>query len=332
MANIVKEVLVHNESLTEIVSNATSEIPATPEEMALTYGTFVIIASLAIYFGSFQSLKDHKDQEEKGERRKTNWGKRVVPLVGFLLFIMIFFEEIFKSILTGWYHFLGILTLYRLMRPVMSSLITAAIQNIPFHRHFTQGGRDGDVDLLNFRFWTTEVVCLVCCFIAGAWYLIEKHWFARTFLGIAVAMSDVHPLFENNLVTSCILPCLFFVVKILLVTAATSFDGPIKLFFPQDHIAERALVRNVVTFGYCEIVHPGRFIAMMLRFDNSLKRNSNTYFNVAFAAYFVGLTANIFVTHVFKYTLPPLLYLVPACVGTPMLWALLKGDIKAMFQ
>jgi len=27
-----------------------------------------------------------------------------------------------------------------------------------------------------------------------------------------------------------------------------------------------------------------------------------------------------------------LLYLVPACVGAPLLLALLKGDIKAMFQ
>jgi minor histocompatibility antigen H13 len=64
----------------------------------------------------------------------------------------------------------------------------------------------------------------------------------------------------------------------------------------------------------------------------SLKRNSNTYFYVTFVAYFMGLIATIFVMHVFKHAQPALLYLVPACLGTPLLLALLKGDIKAMFQ
>jgi minor histocompatibility antigen H13 len=49
-------------------------------------------------------------------------------------------------------------------------------------------------------------------------------------------------------------------------------------------------------------------------------------------AYFMGLVATIFVMHVFKHAQPALLYLVPACLGTPLLLALLKGDIKAMFQ
>ena len=64
----------------------------------------------------------------------------------------------------------------------------------------------------------------------------------------------------------------------------------------------------------------------------SLKRNSNTYFYVSFMAYFMGLVATIFVMHIFKHAQPALLYLVPACLGTPLLLALLKGDIKAMFQ
>ncbi|PNF42167.1 hypothetical protein B7P43_G08329 [Cryptotermes secundus] len=245
---------------------------------------------------------------------------------------IIFFEEYVTLYFNGFTTTVGILSLYHLMRPVIRSLITAATSKIPFNSHFTKGGTDGDDDLFKFRFWTTEVVCLVCCSTAGAWYIIKKDWIARTLLGIAMAIHIVQFDYENKVATGCIIPCVLFVGKILWVTAATSFDGPIKLIFPQDFMEEKSLARNVVTFGMLEFAFPGRFIAMLLRFDNSLKRNSNTYFNVAFAAYFVGLTANIFVTHVFKYTLPPLLYLVPACVGTPMLWALLKGDIKAMFQ
>jgi len=58
--------------------------------------------------------------------------------------------------------------------PVISPLVPAAIPNIPFHLHFTQGGPDGDDDLINYRFSSHDVVCLVCCSIVGAWYLIKK--------------------------------------------------------------------------------------------------------------------------------------------------------------
>jgi minor histocompatibility antigen H13 len=53
-------------------------------------------------------------------------------------------------------------------------LVPAAIPNIPFHLHFTQGGPDGDDDLINYRFSSHDVVCLVCCSIVGAWYIIKK--------------------------------------------------------------------------------------------------------------------------------------------------------------
>jgi hypothetical protein len=58
--------------------------------------------------------------------------------------------------------------------PVISSLVPAAIPNIPFHLHFTQGGPDGDDDLINYRFSSHDVVCLVCCSVVGAWYLVKK--------------------------------------------------------------------------------------------------------------------------------------------------------------
>jgi minor histocompatibility antigen H13 len=36
--------------------------------------------------------------------------------------------------------------------------------------------------------------------------------------------------------------------------------------------------------------------------------------------------------HVFRHAQPALLYLVPACLGFPLLLALLKGDIREMFK
>ena len=36
--------------------------------------------------------------------------------------------------------------------------------------------------------------------------------------------------------------------------------------------------------------------------------------------------------HFYKHAQPALLYLVPACLGTPTFVALLRGDIKSMFR
>jgi minor histocompatibility antigen H13 len=36
--------------------------------------------------------------------------------------------------------------------------------------------------------------------------------------------------------------------------------------------------------------------------------------------------------HLYKHAQPALLYLVPACLGTPLFFALVRGDIKSMFQ
>uniref|UniRef100_T1GAY5 Minor histocompatibility antigen H13 n=1 Tax=Megaselia scalaris TaxID=36166 RepID=T1GAY5_MEGSC len=116
-----------------------------------------------------------------------------------------------------------------------------------------------------------------------------------------------------------------------MVTVAKSFEAPIKLVFPQDLLSNGLNASNFAMLGLGDIVVPGIFIALLLRFDNSLKRKVKLYFYSTFAAYFLGLMATIFVMHVFKHAQPALLYLVPACLLTPILIALLKGDLKRLF-
>ncbi|KAI2594345.1 HM13 isoform 1, partial [Pan troglodytes] len=43
------------------------------------------------------------------------------------------------------------------------------------------------------------------------------------------------------------------------------------------------------------------FIALLLRFDISLKKNTHTYFYTSFAAYIFGLGLTIFIMHIFKH-------------------------------
>jgi len=70
-----------------------------------------------------------------------------------------------------------------------------------------------------------------------------------------------------------------------------------------------------------------------LLIDSSKKdKASRVYFYSGFIAYFVGLVLTVLVMHTFKAAQPALLYLVPACLGTPITLALIRGEISELFK
>lgn len=360
MAEVVEEIIQQvQENLTEAANaaatNGTTKTPSTPEGIALAYGTLVAMAMLPIFFGSMRSVKHHKEQksafQKTGEKPDTMTSKDAMmfpimascALFGLYMFFKIFSKDNINFLLTGYFFFLGVMALSHLLSPVISSLIPAAIPKIPYHLSFIQGPTEGVKDdtetyLIDYKFTTHDIVCFIISLVIGVWYLLQKHWVANNLLGLAFAVNGVELLHLNNIVTGCILLGGLFFYDIfwvfgtnVMVTVAKSFEAPIKLVFPQDLIANGLSASNFAVLGLGDIVIPGIFIALLLRFDNSLKRKSNLYFYATFTAYFLGLLATIFVMHVFKHAQPALLYLVPACLGTPLLVALLKGDIKKLF-
>ncbi len=60
MADVVNETAA---SLNESAQNATTKTPATPEGMAVAYGSLVFMALLPIFFGSFRSVRYHREQK-----------------------------------------------------------------------------------------------------------------------------------------------------------------------------------------------------------------------------------------------------------------------------
>ena len=128
----------------------------------------------------------------------------------------------------------------------------------------------------------------------------------------------------------------------VMVTVAKSLDGPIKILFP------RSLVPNAETgqielslLGLGDIVIPGFFIALLLRFD---AQNANVpcfptdahvnfpkpYFHSCLVGYILGMGTTMFVMITFEAAQPALLYLVPGCLGSSFLTALLRGELKAL--
>jgi len=157
--------------------------------------------------------------------------------------------------------------------------------------------------------------------------------------GLAFAINGVELLHLNSIVTGCILLGGLFVYDVfwvfgtdVMVTVAKSFEAPIKLVFPQDFLERGVFGTHFAMLGLGDIVIPGIFIALLLRFDVSLKRKANVYFYTSFIAYILGLVLTIIVMAYFKHAQPALLYLVPACISFPLFVALIRGDIKQLFK
>jgi len=332
--------------------NGTAKVPATQEGMIIAYGSLVVMALIPIFLGSFRSVdsqKEQKDNHEKtGERPETMTQKDAMmfPLIascalfGLYMIFNIFGKEYINMLLSFYFLVLGIFALSHMVSPVVLKLVPSAVPVIPFHLQFTQGEGDARESVVDYQFNTHDLVCLGLCSVVGVWYILKKHWLANDLLGMAFAINGVELLHLNNVVTGCILLGGLFFYDIfwvfgtdVMVTVAKSFEAPIKLVFPQDLLENGPMgATNFAMLGLGDIVIPGIFIALLLRYDNSLKRNSNFYFTATFIAYLAGLLLTIFVMHVYKHAQPALLYLVPACLGVPLFLALVRGDIKSMFQ
>ncbi|KAF7645067.1 hypothetical protein LDENG_00210730 [Lucifuga dentata] len=236
-------------------------------------------------------------------------------LFGLYLFFKVFSQEYINLLLSVYFFVLGVLALSHTMSPLMSRCFPASFANKQYQLLFTQDAGESKEEIVNYEFDTKNLVCLVISSVVGVWYLLKKHWIANNLFGLAFALNGVELLHLNNVSTGCILLGGLFVYDVF-------WD-----------LMEKGLeARNFAMLGLGDIVIPGIFIALLLRFDVSLKKNSRTYFYSSFLAYIFGLGLTIFVMHTFKHAQPALLYLVPACVGFPVVVALCKGELTEMFR
>ncbi|XP_069727661.1 minor histocompatibility antigen H13 isoform X2 [Phaenicophaeus curvirostris] len=320
--------------------------PATPEGMALAYGSLVLMALLPIFFGALRSVScaKSKNSSEMPETITSRDAARFpivasCTLLGLYLFFKIFSQEYINLLLSMYFFVLGILALSHTISPMMNRFFPANFPNKQYQLLFTQGSGENKEEIVNYEFDTKDLVCLALSSIVGVWYLLRKHWIANNLFGLAFSLNGVELLHLNNVSTGCILLGGLFIYDVfwvfgtnVMVTVAKSFEAPIKLVFPQDLLEKGLEADNFAMLGLGDIVIPGIFIALLLRFDISLKKNTHTYFYTSFVAYIFGLGLTIFIMHIFKHAQPALLYLVPACIGFPLLVALAKGEVTEMFS
>lgn len=206
------------------------------------------------------------------------------------------------------------------------------------------------------------VSLLISVAIIAFYYYQAKPWYLNNILGISFCLQGIERFSLGTYKIGAILLIGLFFYDIfwvfgtdVMVTVAKNLDGPIKILLPRsmetDPVSGR--FKDLSLLGLGDIVIPGFFLALLLRFDAHRHAASKTkttettegavvmgvhdsfpkpYFHAALIAYIAGLGFTIFFMVKFNAAQPALLYLVPACLGSSFLTAVLRGEVSALLD
>jgi minor histocompatibility antigen H13 len=298
------------------------------------YCAIFTMAVVPIWLGSHLSLK------QKGMESMSSEDAWKFPFIGsgvlfglYLLFKM-FSKEYINLLLTAYFLFFGIAAVAATLKPVAEVLLPPKGKGWKFSWTPFWSSK-GPMEI---EFGGADVLGFVLAVVVGAWYVSTKHWIANNIFGLCFSIQGVAMLSLGSYKVGCILLGGLFFYDIfwvfgtdVMVTVAKSFDAPIKLLFPKSLFAAQF---EFSMLGLGDIVIPGIFIALLLRFDYFRSANkkaiSKAYFYACYVGYFLGLATTIFVMHTFKAAQPALLYLVPACIGSSFILAIVRGEVSLL--
>ncbi|KAI3987630.1 hypothetical protein MKX01_007096 [Papaver californicum] len=286
----------------------------------------VLTACLAVYVGCYRSVKSTPPTETMSNEHAMRF-----PLVGSAMLLSLFLlfkflsKDLVNAVLTCYFIVLGIIALSATLVPAISRFLPklwndeVIVWHLPYFRS------------VEVEFMRSQVVAAIPGTFFCVWYAKQKHWLANNVLGLAFCIQGIEMLSLGSFKTGGILLVGLFFYDIfwvfftpVMVSVAKSFDAPIKLLFPTADAA-----RPYSMLGLGDIVIPGIFVALALRFDVSRGKEIR-YFNSAFFGYTLGIVLTIVVMNWFQAAQPALLYIVPAVIGSMAVHCLWKGEVKQL--
>ncbi|MCL7021443.1 hypothetical protein MKW94_015029 [Papaver nudicaule] len=286
----------------------------------------VLTACLAVYVGCYRSVKSTPPTETMSNEHAMRF-----PLVGSAMLLSLFLlfkflsKDLVNAVLTCYFIVLGIIALSATLVPAISRFLPklwndeVIVWHLPYFRS------------VEVEFTRSQIVAAIPGTFFCIWYAKQKHWLANNVLGLAFCIQGIEMLSLGSFKTGGILLVGLFFYDIfwvfftpVMVSVAKSFDAPIKLLFPTADAA-----RPYSMLGLGDIVIPGIFVALALRFDVSRGKEIR-YFNSAFIGYTLGIVLTIVVMNWFQAAQPALLYIVPAVIGSLAVHCLWNGEVKQL--
>lgn len=288
----------------------------------------ILTACLTVYVGCYRSVKPTPPSETMSNEHAMRF-----PLVGSAMLLSLFLlfkfisKDLVNAVLTSYFFVLGIAALSATLLPAIQRFLPKRWNEDAFSWHFPY------FRSLEIEFTRSQVVAAIPGTFFCAWYASQKHWLANNILGLAFCIQGIEMLSLGSFKTGAILLAGLFVYDIfwvfftpVMVSVAKSFDAPIKLLFPTADSS-----RPFSMLGLGDIVIPGIFVALALRFDVSRGKEPQ-YFKSAFLGYTFGLVLTIVVMNWFQAAQPALLYIVPAVIGFLAAHCIWNGDVKQLLE
>ncbi|KAM7497084.1 hypothetical protein LguiA_021498 [Lonicera macranthoides] len=288
----------------------------------------ILTACLSVYVGCYRSVKSTPPSETMSNEHAMRF-----PLVGSAMLLSLFLlfkflsKDLVNAVLTSYFVVLGIVALSATLLPAIRRFLPKQwnedliVWHLPYFRS------------VEIEFTRSQIVASIPGTFFCAWYVSQKHWLANNILGLAFCIQGIEMLSLGSFKTGAILLAGLFVYDIfwvfftpVMVSVAKSFDAPIKLLFPTADSA-----RPFSMLGLGDIVIPGIFVALALRFDVSRGKKSQ-YFRSAFLGYAVGVVLTIIVMNWFQAAQPALLYIVPAVIGFLAVHCIWNGEVKPLLE
>ncbi|CAI2171620.1 14129_t:CDS:2 [Funneliformis geosporum] len=329
--------------------------------LLIAYAALGIMAVVPIYYGSFSSVKwpkqkatfkrsndtDSSSEDESSSESLSTEDAYMFPVFGSIVLFSLYLvfklldKEYVNYLVTGYFGFLGVIAMTNVGVHVVKNVSGIRLDSYKFV--LTKKAKE----IYSGSFTFIHLVTLFFSLLLTAYYVATKNWIASNIFGLAFAFNAIQMLSIDSFKTGMILLSGLFFYDIfwvfgteVMVTVAKSFDAPIKVVWPKQWFGlqpDEALQFTMLGLG--DIVVPGIYVALCLRFDHSLylkkhpnaKKNSifpTTYFNNCFAAYILGLVTTIVVMHTFKAAQPALLYLSPACIISVLITGIAKNQLK----
>eukprot|EP00559_Dactyliosolen_fragilissimus_P007558 CAMPEP_0184855460 /NCGR_PEP_ID=MMETSP0580-20130426/706_1 /TAXON_ID=1118495 /ORGANISM="Dactyliosolen fragilissimus" /LENGTH=400 /DNA_ID=CAMNT_0027349975 /DNA_START=57 /DNA_END=1259 /DNA_ORIENTATION=- len=196
-----------------------------------------------------------------------------------------------------------------------------------------------------------DILSFIGSAVFMGFYLKSKHWTMNNVIGICFCLKGIESFSLGTYKIGAILLIGLFFYDIfwvfgtdVMVTVAKSLDGPIKIYFPRSLTPNEDGAIDLSLLGLGDIVIPGFFLSLLLRFDahnakvpyfsvdNVHYTFPKPYFHSSLIGYIIGMALTMFVMIKFQAAQPALLYLVPACLGSSFLTAVIRGEIKQLLD
>jgi len=315
-------------------------ISATDSSVLIAYAAIIVMAVVPIYIGAHRSL------HQKVVETLSSKDAYMFPVIGscvlFGLYLLFKYlsKEYVNLLLTTYFLFFGVFAVSSTLRPLFAAMLESDPKKRDKPSHDVKFSIPFRTAPVHLQWSGADIVAVMVGISICAWYVYTKHWVANNILGLSFSIQGVAFLSLGSYRIGCILLGGLFLYDIfwvfgtdVMVTVAKSFDAPIKLLWPKNLFVDPL---QFSMLGLGDIVIPGIFVALMLRFDarraKGRKDFKKPYFTFTFLGYFLGMLTTIAVMHFFQAAQPALLYLVPFCIGASLFAGALLGELPKLVR